>query len=206
MATAISNTVGQLGGLVIRGTAGHSADGGQAHEIALPSGTAGTLTDRTDDDTGEATLESGHGLQTNDIVAVFWSGGSRYGITAAVAGDVITIAAGVGDNLPAMSTAVVVTQMVDITGLFESDDLQAIVAGCDQRCHLSFIGSAGSPLLDVGLPAGEPWDWAADRGITNPLGGASVGVAATGRAFGVYNGSSTTAATLKIGIVLDTTP
>lgn len=67
----------------------------------------GTLTTRTDDDTGEITVVGGNrGLTTSETVDVYWSGGSRTGMSITnVAGAVVTIDGGSGDVLPSTSTA-----------------------------------------------------------------------------------------------------
>ncbi len=189
-----------IAGLTITGSVPRSADGGLTREIPLPAGTAGTLTTRTDDDTGVATLEAGHGLSTSDVVDVYWSGGMRYGMTATVAGNAITVDLGAGDNLPAEDTAMVVTLQVQITADIDGDEVQLIVAGCDQRCHLDFQDSGTASLAAVDIAAGEMWDWAADQAIANPLtGNATADIYAS-------NGSSSTMATLKVAALFDTTP
>ena len=200
MAKATVGIQATIAGLTINGTIQRTADGGRSHEIPLPAGTAGTLTTRSGDDTGVATLESGHGLQTSDQVVVFWSGGVRYGMTATVAGDAITVASGQGDNLPAQDTAVVVTKEVVVDSLFEETDLQLIVVNCDQQAAVSFIGASLGVYVD--LPAKEVWLWGADQVIANPLTG---GIAGVNNIYAA-NGSSTTAATLLVGILFDTTP
>lgn len=67
----------------------------------------GTLSTRTDGDTGVCTLSSGHLITVSDTVSVWWSGGDRKGMTVtAVNGSLVTVDAGTGDNLPATSSAV----------------------------------------------------------------------------------------------------
>ena len=200
MANGSINSTMTIGEMTISGAVARTADGTLTHEVALPAGTAGTLTTRTDNDTGVATLASGHGLSTSDVVDVYWDGGVRYGMTATVAGDAITVDLGAGDNLPSQDDVVVVTLQVQITSDFDGDNVQLIGVGCDQRAHLDFQTGVPASLAAVDIPAGEEWHWAADQAIANPLTGAAVA--------DIYasNGSSTTAATLKIGILLDTTP
>ena len=200
MPTGQINRVSQIGGMSIEGVVTRTFDGQLGHSIALPAGTAGTLTTRTDDDTGVATLDSGHGLSTSDVVDVYWDGGMRYGMVATVAGDAITIDLGSGDNLPTQDDAVVVTLQVEINSDFDGDDVQMIVAMCDQRASIDFQDSGDASLAHVELPADEQWDWVADQGIANPLTGNAVD------AIHASNSSSTTAATLKIGVGYDSTP
>ena len=53
--------------------------GGQAgRSMTLPAAYAGGLTTRTNDTEGTVTA-AGHNISTGNTVAVFWTGGSRYG-------------------------------------------------------------------------------------------------------------------------------
>ena len=95
----------------------------------LPAGKAGTLGTRTDNDTGIATLEQGHGVQQGDKVDVYDSHGSvvRYGMDVTnVAGNDVTLDAGSGDALPAQGASIVVSvqQSIDVT--FDGDNLVLI--------------------------------------------------------------------------------
>ena len=75
------------------------------HETApqLPAAKAGTLSARTDDNTGVVTLAAGHGLEVGDVVDVYWSGSGnyRYGMDVTVVdGNDVTVDGGAGaDNL-----------------------------------------------------------------------------------------------------------
>ena len=76
------------------GQATRTNEGTGTKEVALPIAKAGTLTTRTEDDTGEATLGAGHGITTGAIVDIYWSGGRRYGVTVGtVAGNVVPFGA-----------------------------------------------------------------------------------------------------------------
>jgi hypothetical protein len=68
----------------------------------------GTLTTRSDDDTGTLTMDDGgHGIATGAVVTLLWDGGSRGGVAVGtVAGVSVPIDGGSGDVLPATSTAV----------------------------------------------------------------------------------------------------
>lgn len=180
--------------LVIKRT----ADGGIGQEVALPAGKAGTLTTRTDDNTGEATLTAGHGITTGMIVDVFWTGGRRYGVTVGtVAGNVVPLDLGAGDNLPVATTALVVTEQVQIDMVVDGDNVPAVFAQCTQRAHLDFQESGGTSVKAVEIiAAGEGFFWAENCGIANPLTGNAIGKVL------VSNGT-VTAATLKLGLVYD---
>ena len=200
MPSGIINTIAQIAGLAISGLLTRTADGQLAHEITLPAGSAGTLDTRTDHEIGMATVASGHGLATADIVDIYWATGMRYGAAVSVVGDEITFDFGAGDALPATTTAVVVTKQVEINSDIDGDDVQLIVAKCDQRANMDFQDSGNASLAAVELVADEQWYWAADSGITNPLTGNAVD------AIHASNGSSTSVATLQVGVLYDSTP
>jgi len=48
-----------------------------------------------------------HGIEDADVVDLYWTGGLRYGMTADVTDDEVTLSGGAGDVLPAAETAVV---------------------------------------------------------------------------------------------------
>ena len=110
-------------------------------DTVLPVGQAGTLTTRTDNDTGVATLSTGHGIISTDKVDVFWTGGSRYNMTATVATNAVTVDGGSGDNLPAQDTVLVVTKPASFDATFDGDNLVLIGAGASQDTRLSFLDS-----------------------------------------------------------------
>jgi len=193
--------LGSLGGISINGTLTRSGTGylpGQ--EVSLPAAKAGTLSTRTDDDTGILTVESGHGITDTDTVDVFWSGGVRYGVdVTATTATTIEIDAGSGDNLPTVDSAITVAKLVEIDIDFDGDNLELIVALSNLRAHLDFQDSTPTSLEVVELTANEPWIWAADTSITNPLTGNPVDT------IQAANGDSSAAATLKLGGIYNST-
>lgn len=88
--------------------------------FSLAAASTGTLTTRTDDNTGVVTAASGHGIITNDVVCVFWTDTNgdlqyRSGMTATVATNAITVDGGDGTTgisvLPAADTAVTISKL-----------------------------------------------------------------------------------------------
>lgn len=198
MAAGTVQIVAQIGDVSITQTISRDYEGSRTDQGTLPAGNAGSLTTRTDANTGVATLSEGHGIETADQVDVFWSGGSRYGMEATVSVNDVTIDGGGGDDLPAEATALVVTKRVPIDVAFDGDDLKLLVMGCaEARIRVTFEDSGGSALMSRDLPAGEPWFWAADMGVTNPLAGGAVA------SIQAANGNSATAGTIKIGAKID---
>ena len=96
---------------------------------AVPAANVGTLSTRTDDDTGVATLSTGHTIVSSGLlVDVYWSGGARYGMTATKSTNDITLDGGAGDNLPAQSTAVTLCQQQLVEINFDGDDADFLSA------------------------------------------------------------------------------
>ena len=115
-----------IAGMSIRKTVIRDSDADVAYgPYTLPTARAGTLSTRTDDDTGVLTVASGHGITTADTVDVYWSGGVRYGMTVtATAATTIDINLGAGDVLPAQDTAITVCEQTEIEFDLDALDLQ----------------------------------------------------------------------------------
>ena len=146
-----------------------------AASSALAAGVAGTLTTRTDDNTGVVTA-AGHALIQNDVVTVFWTGGIRYGMTVGVvAGDDVPVDGGAGDVLPADETAVVIAEQDVLDVDFDGDLVELIAIKATGRAHLVFAENDDTVLHPQELTAGEPWSWASGQGTPNPLTGDPVG-------------------------------
>ena len=169
-----------LGGINVNGTFRRSAPGQISQQLTpdvLVAGFAGALTTRTDNDTGVVTLENAqHGLLQNDKVSVCWAGGSRLKMNVSnVAGAAVTVDLGTGENLPAQATAVVVAKLLTIDTDLDGDLLQMVGAVCDNDLAVGFYTAADALLLQLKLkggdPQGEPWFWAKDSGVANPLTG-----------------------------------
>lgn len=197
MPSATINTTIYIGGIEITGflrrqaTMHFGSDG-----IALPGGAAGALTTRTSATEGVATLQAGHGIEQDDVVSIFWEGGSRHGVVVdGVDGNAVSfgvVTPGAGDDLPAEETPLVMTVQVAVDVDVDGDLLEMIALRSDTRAIVEFLDGEGVSLLAVELAAGEPWFWVAGAGGANPLAGNPVGSieAAAG---------TTEAAVLKIG-------
>jgi len=181
-------------GISVTGSFQLTATGGlPSQEVPLPAGTAGTVTGASE------VTAAGHPLSTNDIVDVYWTDGVRFGCTATVDGDVITLADGAGDALPASTTPIVVTEQVVIQLEFDSDNLVCIAAVADQRAHVEFHDAVTTSILGVEIPvAGEAWSWIEDSGYADPFGSDVVEEARA-------SNGTVTAATLKMGGLYNST-
>ena len=124
---------------------------------AVAAAKTGSLTTRTDDNTGVATLSTGHGILTNDVVDVYWSGGIRFGMVATVSGNAVSLEGGAGDNLPAQDAAVTVVKQTPVEVNFDGDTLEIIgifyrnTADTGAKAHLDLqdVGNASIEEVDL---------------------------------------------------------
>lgn len=176
-------------------------------EVSLPAGKAGTLTTRTDANTGIVTVSSGHGITTSDTVDVYWATGRRYGVdVTAQDSTTISIDIGSGDDLPSTSTAVVIVKQVAFNLALDGDNAKIVgvsyeVPGASgYGCRVTLFDSGDATIAGLDLDANVPNVVDIEGGQTNPYTGNPItdGVAS--------NGSSSEAATLKIQAIVDATP
>lgn len=111
----------QIGSTTLSQNIRLTGDGNPQFSFSIPAASTGTLTTRTDNDTGVVTAASGHGIVTSDTVGVFWTDGNgnlayRVGMTATVSGDLITVDGGDSvsgsSNLPALNSSVTISKLV----------------------------------------------------------------------------------------------
>ena len=93
---------------------------------------------------GVATLGADHGIETGDLVDVYWEGGVRYGVTVGtVSGTSVPLAdSGAGDNYPAQGTAITVAPVTELDSDFDGDKLVALAAPSTERA----TSTSGRPL------------------------------------------------------------
>lgn len=154
-----------VGGISLQNRVGLQQISGEvpiAGEWTVPKGYAGTLDTRTDDDTGVVGLSAGHGIVNGTTVDVYWTGGARYGMSATVAANNVTIDGGAGDVLPSSTTAMIVSTQLSIDINFDGDNLQAIVVGFESTdtastgtVYVNFIDSGASTIYSSTLSEGR---------------------------------------------------
>jgi hypothetical protein len=195
-------------GVSIQRTVARSGDGSIGVEVALPAAKAGTLTTRTDNDTGVVTVGSGHGITDTDTVDLYWEGGRRYSVdVTATTATTISIDAGTGDNLPIATTAVTIVKQVQINVSIDGDALailgisfEFIDSSLTSQGHALFEDASGDDIAAIDLSANSPLVYDVAGGAANPFTGDPITVVRAS------NGDSTSAATLKIVGVYDSTP
>ena len=209
MTTTYSLSV-QGGGISVQQSVTRNGDLTVAAQVTLPAGKSGTLTTRTDDNTGQLTVASGHGITASDTVDVYWSGGRRYGVdVTAVASTTIDIDLGSGDNLPAAATAVVVCKQVVANVMIDGDNAKLVVVNfavpgtSTAKSRVTFFdavsggGSAVGSGLD--LAANEP-------SVTDVTGGDANGYTGSVILSLVASNGGTAEGTLQVLAEVDATP
>lgn len=180
-------------------------------EVTLPAGKSGTLTTRTDDNTGVVTVASGHGITASDTVDVYWATGRRYGVdVTATDATTISIDLGAGDNLPTQSTVVTIVKQVVVNKAIDGDNVAIIgflaqlaaSTGFGTRITFFDAASAGGSAVGNGidLDPNSPFVLDIEGGATNLLTGSPI------LSFVASNGDSSNACTLKIQGLQDITP
>lgn len=149
-------------------------------EPTLEAAWTGTLTVRTDNDTGSVTAQLGHTITTGSKVDLFWLNtdgtyGQRNNVTVGtVAGQVVPIDLGAGDNLPLAATAVRImnrhTEAMVVTG----NNVVGILVNMPTPGVVTFADAANASLLVIDLTDQVTYGWFNGNGVTNPLAGAAV--------------------------------
>jgi len=136
----------------------------------LAAAKTGSLTTRTDDNTGTLTMASGHGISTGNRLDVYWATGIPYGMTVgSVSVNSVPIDGGAGDNLPTANTSItaMVPQLEEIT-LPSTEDAKGIAITCPGKAIAVFRNAADTVLLVGEVTTTNDYLW--DGSGTNPLG------------------------------------
>lgn len=206
-----SPTVSGMGVNPISKQISRTGDGGSVVEISVAKGYAGTLSTRTDDETGTLTLGAGHAITTGQIIDLYWSGGARFAIlVGTVSGTSVPIGAddsGTGDVLPAESTAVVASPRVAFNCAVDGDELGLLAMqlvtsdpSLTTAGHISMLDGADDEIAELDLVANIPRVWDVEGGDTNPFTGDPITDAVASNANSTYD------ATFRMLWVQDATP
>ena len=209
MATGTYTIQVQVGSVTINKTLTRTGDGELAVDPSLPVAQAGTLSTRTDDDTGTITMDSGgHTIATGNTVDVYWNGGVQYGVTVGtVSGTSVPIDAGSGDNLPTQDTAVTVVAQTSVTCSIDGDNAKIVAVYLEPSsstdttaAHVDMQDSGGNTIEEIDLVAGVPRVYDITGGDTNVFTGNPITSVKASQA------GTDVARTLKIVTVYDATP
>lgn len=195
----------RIGGRDLGGVSEVNVATENATGVTIPAGKTGTLSTRTDNETGTLTMAEGHGITTGQVIDLYWDGGLRRAVlVGTVATNSVPIGAdngGKGDNLPAQGTAIVacVRQIVDL----DVDGDTVVMAGADVsigcRASIEFEQDDGTSIhaLDLEGTSSEKGIWTQVPGATNVFEGAAIGRVA------VSNGTSTSSCVVQFGLARD---
>lgn len=182
-------------------------DGLVAVTPSIPAAQPLTSWVKTDANTAAGNLPNGHGL-TSGVYNVYWTGGSRLGVTGTVATNALSLDGGSGDDFPASAdTTVYVAQEIEFNVSIDGDNLSAIVfdlcftsksIDVDGYVVLKDSGAAVIATLDLKSNRALAFDFVA--GHDNPFTGNPIVVGF------VSHKSQDAAATLKILGAVDVTP
>jgi hypothetical protein len=178
------------------------------YDIALAAGKAGTLTTRTNDGEGVITLGAANTtIAVADLIDIYWAGGARYAVrvdSLSGSNDVELnfddTPGGTGDVLPADETAVIVCERVTINTAIDGDNVQLFGLQCDQRSQITFYDVGDAIIKQYTLPvAFTAHTWCQSSDVANALTGNPI-------TYAKASNGSTTAATMRIRCLQDSTP
>lgn len=159
--TGTFSITANIEGNVISSTKTVTSSGAFTTTVTLLAADAGTLSTRTSDTEGTATLTTGHGITTGNQVDLYWTGGARYNVTVGtVSSNSVPFSAGTGDNLPAEDSAISISKRTAITFGYSGDDVEAFMAQCNQACRFVFMDGSGEisgASFSVGANQGIAW-------------------------------------------------
>lgn len=205
MAQGTKTESATIAGMTFSRTFSATADNGAVYgdasaPIVLPAATATLTYTEGAGETGTGTLTAGHGLTTGTY-DVYWAAGMRYGVTVTISTNDYTLAdaaiAG-GDSLPASATQLYICKQVALNVTIDGDLAEMVGILADVRAHINFLTAVPGLIRAVELEEDEPDLWDSDMSA-NPYTGAIITNA-------VYSQGTTTAGTLKIAVLQDSTP
>lgn len=179
IATQITGS-SNVAGLSFAQTRSIATDASRVAEVLVPKGAASTLTTRTDNTTGSITGPAGHGIVTAQVVDLYWVGGSRRSvIVGTVAGNVIPISGGQGDNLPVAASAITVAPRVTIDlATLTGSKIKAVAAQAEAVRSTVIIAQANdTEILARVVQSGRVLAWDDEDGTANPFTAVNVGKA-----------------------------
>lgn len=196
-----------IGGVGMQGSITRTEVGTLAFDTILPMAQKGTLTTRTDTDTGVITLDASAipTVTVGDKITLTWiTGGvpfSRHGMNVTVvAGSAITIDVGTGDVLPAVSTAnITIAKQITIDVNLNGSLIVIFAYSAPTETFLdvqevSGTSPASNPLT---IPAREGYFWWDDGPVPNPFNNVNIGSVITA------NLDTTQTSQITLGILYD---
>lgn len=184
-----------IGGKTLKETTTVTGEASILQEESIPGADAGSLTTRTDDDTGVVTVdESGHNFTDSDVVDVYWTEGSRRNMTiTSVTVNAVSVDGGSGDNLPTQDTDVTIVIPVELDVVFTGTNVKALAVYSEARGQFVFNDAGGEELFKR-VGAGGVWEWHDENGEDNPVTGDSIITVAVSQ-------EAVTAKIMQVGVI-----
>lgn len=169
---------GTLAGVSFRDTRTISGKSSIVREESIPAAKAGVLTTRTSSTVGDITMDPGHGFVFGDIIDLFFSNGQGYrrgvGVTAVV-GNLVSIATGVGLDLPAAAQPIYAMKPVRKDFMFAGADAQALVWDTEASGLITLVDASNVVISLRFLPNADQVDfWYLGKEPTSPVGSSAV--------------------------------
>jgi len=179
MATAsITHTVGTSQGQVSASRT-LTADGELIKNPTLTAAKTGALTTRTSGTVGTLTMDTGHGINTADLIDIYWlnadgTRGYRYScVVGTVATNSVPFTGGGGDNLPTLvSGTYAITAKVPQLEPFAYVYTNIVMLNVTSQypCQAVFLDGSNAVLLAVTVDGpSDGYSWDTGSGIANPL-------------------------------------
>jgi hypothetical protein len=124
---------------------------GGFRDPTLAAAKSGTLTTRTDANTGILTVASGHGFNTSDRIDLFFGGLYRYGMSVTgTTATTVSIDGGTGDDLPDLNTTGITCMKPQLEDfVVETADLQGLYVTCASPALAIFLDDTDAVVKAV---------------------------------------------------------
>lgn len=202
MPTSTIRSTYNVGGIALSSEVSRTQECLIGQEHTLTAGSDGVMASYTGVAECTVTMAAGYVIGDAETADVYWTDSTtgvpkcKYGATTALAGDVITLTLGAGDDYPDdVGLAMVITQQQDIDIDFDADLVEIMAASCDKLAHIEWNEGAAVTITGTKLPAGEAWHYILNGEYTNALAGKTVTSAS------VSTGDDTNDGTLRIGVL-----
>lgn len=179
----VSSTYGlsvSAGGLSMQSSIVRTSTASIAIDETMAAAKSGTLTTRTDDNTGELTMAASHGITTGQIIDIYSAGPvvHRKSTVGTVSVNAVPIDSGVGDVLPADETAITAMVRQNVNCLIDGDNCKLIAvlfkttdATLTTAGHVSFYDASDNEIAELDLVANVPRVYDIEGGAANPFTG-----------------------------------
>ena len=143
-------------------------------EQDMPAAKVGSLTTRTDANTGTLTMAASHGITTGAKLDLYWVGGKRLGMTVGtVATNSVPIDLGAGTDLPTLNTAITAMVPVSFPIVATGNDVVGIEAYSAVDADILITDVSDASLLALETDE-DGYSWSYASGVTNPVAGDAI--------------------------------